>query len=79
MQNSNYEIMVTKEALSTGYWSINEQYFKEWEKYSVVESKSKIILMTSQTKIKAETYINYLNGAYELPEEMKKRMRKIWR
>lgn len=74
------EIMITKEALSTGYWFLNEERCREWEKFCVVEIKSKVILLTSTTKIGCEKFIDFINTTgSEVPQEYKKRVNKFWR
>lgn len=74
------EIMITKSALSTGYWFVNESRCREWEKYCVVDNGSKIILLTQPTKIECERFINFLNTTTnEPPKGYKKGVARYWR
>jgi hypothetical protein len=74
----NYEIIYTDKAIEKGFTPVSKKYFKKYNKFSVVYSKSKIILMTSETRWEAECYIRFLNGSSEIPEIFKKRMRSKW-
>ena len=62
------EILLTRDALVSGYWFATEDYCKEWEKFSVVDPKSKLILLTSMTKAGCIQFIDYLENNGGLPE-----------
>lgn len=73
------EIKVTKQALTEGYWFATKEYCREWEKYSVVEPKSKTILLTSSQKYNAENFISYLQSSGPLPRFYSNKVVNYWR
>lgn len=72
-------IVLTREALIQGYWFATPEYCKEWEKYSVVEHKSKNILLTSSVKYNAEKFVNYMNGKEPTPKFYSNKVTNYWR
>ena len=72
-------IILTREALIQGYWFATPEYCKEWEKYCVVEHKSKNILLTSSTKFNAQTYVDYLENQGPLPKFYSNKVVNFWR
>ena len=72
-------IILTREALIQGYWFATPEYCKEWEKYSVVEPKSKNILLTTSTKLNAQSFIDYLSGQGPLPKFYSNKVTNFWR
>lgn len=71
--------MLTKEALTSGHWFVEKEYFREWEKYSVVEVTSKVIITTAANKHSAESMVEFINSNKDAPEFFKKKVKRLWK
>jgi hypothetical protein len=72
------KILKTSEALVEGQF-LSDCHCKSWEKYSVLDDKSGLILITADTKNECEKYLLYLRGVYVVPEFFKTKVNTYWR
>lgn len=72
-----YSIVETKKALTSGC-NFATPYCKTWHKYSVIENKSNLVLLTSPTRYNAEDFILYLENKIEAPDFYKEKVLKNW-
>jgi hypothetical protein len=72
------KILKTSDALESGQF-LTEHHCKPWQKFSVLDEKSGLILITADTRNECEKYVLYLKGIYVIPEFYKSKVNSFWR